>query len=243
MAYAVLTRDAADVGPYAAALASLGLEVVPMPVTAIVAPADPGALRRAMVAGPFDGVVVTSRRVAAALADAARACGVQLPAVWAVGEATRAALAGAGIAAQCMDGVRDGAELGRSLVATRSRQRVLVPRAEEGREELVAILRAAGWEVVEVIAYRTVALAATDPARARGAALLEAGEAAVCCVFAPSQVAALGHAVAAATAWVAIGETTAAALRAAGAVRVAVADAPTPEGIAKAAGAVYRSRP
>lgn len=243
MAYAVLTRDAADVGPYAAALAPLGLEVVAMPVTTIVAPADPGALRRALIAGPFDGVVVTSRRVAAALAEAAGACGVPLPAVWAVGEATRAALAGAGIAARCIVGVRDGAELGRALVAAGPRQRALVPRAEDGREELVATLRAAGWDVAEVIAYRTVAIAATDPARARGAALLATGEAAVCCVFAPSQVAALGGAVSAATGWVAIGETTAAALRAAGAGRVAVADAPTPEGIAKAAGAVYRSEP
>ena len=245
MAYAVLTRDEADVGPYAVALAPLGLEVVPMPVTRTAPPVDAGALRRALIAGPFDCVVVTSRRVAAELADAARACGVQLPTVWAVGEATRAALARAGIAAVCADGVRDGEGLGRALVVG-SPQRVLVPRAEDGRDEPIATLRAAGWAVTDVIAYRTVAVGASDPARARGAAMLAAGAAAMCCVFAPSQVVALGSAVAAGGAtlvWVAIGETTATALRAAGAVRVAVAAAPTPEGIANAAGAVYRSEP
>ena len=53
--------------------------------------------------------------------------------------------------------VRDGAELARALVASRdlAGKRVLVPRAEDGRDEALEILRAAGAEVVDVIAYRT----------------------------------------------------------------------------------------
>jgi uroporphyrinogen-III synthase len=118
--------------------------------------------------------------------------------------------------------------------------RVLVPRAAEGREEAMAILAAAGAEIDDVIAYRTVAAPPDDPAIARGRALLGAGEAAVCVVFAPSQVAALAAlGPLPALPFAAIGETTAAALRAAGAVAVAVAATPTPAGIATAVGSVY----
>jgi uroporphyrinogen-III synthase len=71
-------------------------------------------------------------------------------------------------------------------------------------------------------------------------------------VFAPSQVSALqgvlAHggttlaAVAAATAFCAIGETTAQALRSAGIEHVSIASAPTPEGMAQAVRSVYPTR-
>jgi uroporphyrinogen-III synthase len=144
--------------------------------------------------------------------------------------------------------VSDGAELARALIAARAvaGQRVLVPRAQDGRTDALELLRAAGAEVVEVIAYRTVPTAADDPAVVRGAELLRRGEATVCAMFAPSQVTALAAIVGpldvVATAFCAIGETTAAALRAAGAGRVAIAPSPTPAGIAHAASAVYPPR-
>jgi uroporphyrinogen-III synthase len=154
------------------------------------------------------------------------------------------ALAEAGIPAVVPVGVRDGATLARALVEARAiaGKRVLVPRAEEGREEAIAILREAGAEVEAIAAYRTVAAAADDPALAEGLGLLRRGAAAVCAVFAPSQVAALDALVgvrAITARFAAIGETTATALRAAGATVVAVAEAPTPEGLAKAVSAVY----
>jgi len=125
-------------------------------------------------------------------------------------------------------------------------RRVLVPRAEGGREEAIALLRAAGAEVEEVVAYRTEATPAGDPALAEGRAALAAGDAAICVVFAPSQVAALaalvGPAALTALPFAAIGETTAAALRAAGAGAVAVARTPTPAGIASAVASVYPRR-
>src|SRR5438309_2158676 len=90
-----------------------------------------------------------------------------------------------------------------------------------------AVLAPLGLDVVDVIAYRTVAVARDDPAITRGAELLAAGQAAVCAVFAPSQVAALAAIAGAlgglATRFCAIGETTAAAVRAAGVAAVAVA--------------------
>jgi uroporphyrinogen-III synthase len=194
--------------------------------------------------------MVASPRAAAELVRVRDELRAELPTVWAVGEATRRVLVAARIPAIHPPGVRDGAELARKLVDTGARQ-VLAPRAEEGRDEAIAILRAASVVVDDVIAYRTLPVPAGDARPSRGLALLAAARAAVLVLFAPSQVAALvgllgtRSVTLAATraALVAIGETTAAAVRAFSVVDVAVADAPTPEGIAKAVAAVYRSDP
>jgi uroporphyrinogen-III synthase len=167
--------------------------------------------------------------------------------VWAVGPATERALTAAGIPARVPPVARDAATLARTLVAERSLagQRVLVPRAEDGREEAIAILREAGALVDAITAYRTVPADADDPALAHGLTLLRNGEVAVCAVFAPSQVAALDTLVGVrriSAPFAAIGETTATALRAAGAAMVTVAEAPTPERLAKAVSAVYPLR-
>jgi uroporphyrinogen-III synthase len=241
MAFAVLTRDPADAAVYAAALAPL--EVVAMPVTRTVAALDPEELRRLLAAG-VDAIVIASPRAAQQLAHAAVA---DLPAVWAVGPATQRALEIAKIAARVPQGVRDGVELARALIAGGEvrGKKILVPRAEEGRTEPLELLRAAGAEVIEVIAYRTVPAPADDPLLARGRQVLVDGQAAVCCVFAPSQVAALEKLVPLGelrTRFCAIGETTAAAVKAGGIAEVAVAPAPTPEGMAQAVRSVYPAR-
>jgi uroporphyrinogen-III synthase len=249
MAYAVVTRDRQGAAPYAAALAPLGLEVVAMPVTRTAPPADPDALARALARGGHAAIVCASARGAAALAAAAAAAAVPaaaLPEVWAVGPATARALEAAGLRAIAPPGVRDAGSLARALTAVRALAgaRVLVPRAEDGRDEAIAQLRAAGAEIDDVVAYRTVAAPADDPALAEGRVLLAAGGAAVCVVLAPSQVAALAALVALPPLpFAAIGETTAAALRAAGATRLAVAATPTPAGIASAVRSVYPRTP
>jgi uroporphyrinogen III methyltransferase/synthase len=227
MAFAVLTRDPADAQAYAAALAPL--EVVAMPVTRTVE--VPGALAGATA----DLAMVMSPRAAHQLAKAALDIDV-----WAVGPATKRALEIAKLRAHVPADVADGVALARALVKTGIRgKRVLVPRAEEGRTEPLDILRAAGAEVIDVIAYRTVEAVPDDP---RGRQLLESGQAAVCCVFAPSQVTALARLVdlrGVRTHFCAIGETTAAAVRDAGIPEVAIAPSPTPEGMAQAVRAVY----
>ncbi len=258
MARAVLTRDPVDAQAYASALAPLGLSVVAMPVTRTAPPADRDALARTLAEGEFAAIVVASPRAAHELARAlagvagTRTAMPAVPAVWAVGPATKRALDIAKLPAHLPAGVRDGAELARTLVATHqlAGRRVLVPRAEEGRVDIREILRAAGAEVVDVIAYRTLAVAPDDPALAEGAELLVRGGAAICAVFAPSQVRALAATMAArdhelaalVTGFCAIGETTAAALREAGVRDVAIAEVPTPEGMARAVGSVYPSR-
>jgi len=220
---AILTRD--DVAAYARALAPL--EVIALPVTRTAPPHDPDALARAL-AEPHDAVLVASAR-------AARCVLGTTAEVWAVGPATAALFP----AAHTPE-VADGASLARALLAARGPVRVLVPRAEEGREDAVAILRAAGAHVIEAIAYRTVAVPAGDPSLAAGLAALPGAD--VIVVFAPSQVAALAALVAPlAGTFVAIGPTTAAALRDRG-IEPAIAAAPTPEGIANAVASVYPAR-
>ena len=225
MGLAILTRE--DVAAYARALAPL--EVIALPVTRTEPPPDPDALARAL-AEPHDAVLVASAR-------AARCVLGTTAEVWAVGPATAALFP----AARTPD-VADAASLAHALLAARGPIRVLVPRAEEGREEAVAILRTAGAHVIEAIAYRTAVVPAGDPTLAAGLAALPRAD--VIVVFAPSQVAALAMIVslrALTGTFVAIGPTTAAALRDHG-IEPAVAAAPTPEGIANAVAAVYPTR-
>jgi uroporphyrinogen-III synthase len=241
--FAVFTREIDASTAYSTVLAPLGLEIVPMPLTRTEAPRDPHALARALEAGGHAAIFVASARAAAALI-AARGHAA-LPEVWAVGPATLRALTAGGITAMHPDSAHDGASLAHALIAKRelSGRRVLFPRAEDGREEAMSILRAATVGIDDVIAYRTVASPADDPALARGRELLLADRAAVCVVFAPSQVAALtaliGPLTDRATLFAAIGDTTAAVLREGGVANVAVASSPTPEGLANAIAAVY----
>jgi uroporphyrinogen-III synthase len=236
---AVLTRE--DIAPYAAALATLGFETVAMPVTQQFAePADRDALVRALQRGPFAAIVVASRHAAIVLASAVRRSSREFGEVWAVGPATKLALDLEGLASHYPAEVHDGAELARALIAARDLrgQRVLVPHAEQGRTEAIELLRAAGADVVHVIAYRTHAVAADHPTVSAGRELLTSHGAAVCAVFAPSQVAALaaivGPLAEVPTQFCAIGETTGAALRAAGVTEPSIAPTPTPDGLVAA---------
>lgn len=241
MACAIVTRDAEGVAPYVAVLASLGLDAIAMPVTRIEL--FDGVLRSALTGGPFTAIVCASPRVADALV--AERSG-RLPEVWALGFATARVLEDAGITAITDPAAKDARTLATAMLAHRSwdRERVLIPRAAEGRRELIDALADAGALVDTVDIYQTVSTPAGNPEIARGLALLPS--ASVVCLFAPSQVAALDQLVGILTLpcpLVAIGETTAAALREAGAGVVAVAATPTPDGLAKAVATVYpRSR-
>lgn len=248
MPFAVVTRELDAHSGYIATLAVLGLDVVAMPVTHTEPPRDQGALARALEHGGHVAVVIASARAAAALAKVVEHGARQLPEVWAVGPATKRALAAAGIRAQQPPNAHDGASLAQAMVSSRdlAGRRVLVPRAEDGRDDAIAVLRAAGAEIVDIVAYRTVPTPPDDASIAEGKALLLASRAAVCAVFAPSQVAALitvvGPLAHLRTSFVAIGDTTGAVLREAGVTAVSVATSPTPEGLANAVAAVYPGR-
>ncbi len=241
MPWAVITRDADAAAPYAAVLAGLGLETIALPVTRIEV--IPNALEPALARRDHVAIAITSPRAADIVATASETSGTRLPEVWAIGAATARVLEQRGIVAIVDTAVTDGASLARAMTTRRSlaNQRVLVPRAVDGRPELAEALAGAGAIVDTVDIYRTVS-AIDDPAIADDLARVRSGAAAVICVFAPSQVSALDAAVPIRTLscpFAAIGETTASALRAAGAGDIGVADAPTPEGMANAVRAVY----
>jgi uroporphyrinogen-III synthase len=252
---AILTREPEVAAPYAAALEPLGLAAIAMPVTKFDPAGDEDRARLATAATHlerYDAILIASPRAAEALiaamgGDVTGLWGATAPKVWAIGAASQAALARAGVTAS-VPPKADAAGLADAVIAGGMARRILLPRAEGGRDEGIAALEAAGATVDAITAYRTVAIAVDDPAIADGLAALDRGPALIA-LFAPSQVTALdsilaarggGSLAALGCPLVAIGATTAAAITAAGATVAAAADAPTPEGMAKAAAAVYR---
>jgi uroporphyrinogen III methyltransferase/synthase len=167
-----VTRPREQAGPTVAALSAAGARVVEVPVVRTVGPADGGeALRRAAASvGGYAWVVFTSanavRRFVPLLRDG-RALGAVLLA--AVGEATASALAGLHLVADLVPAQAGEPGSGASgLVAAfpdapAGGGRVLFPRAAGARRVLPDGLRAKGWEVHEVEAYRTEPAPAPPP--------------------------------------------------------------------------------
>lgn len=226
----VVTRELPRVAALATRVATLGGHVTALPVTRI----EQDDLRLGAL-DVYDAVIAASANAVPCVVDALRARA--LP-VFVIGAATAEAFAAHGIVATT-PGRADATGVAEAVLA-RAPRRVLWPRAQDGRDDGIELLRAAGVHVDAPIAYRSVPRAPDDPALAAGLAILP--RAAVVCVYAPSQAAAL-HALAplpTLTALiVAIGETTAAALRALGANVAAVAASPDADAMAMAIAAVY----
>lgn len=162
-----VTRPRHQAGAFRAALESAGARVVEVPVIDVADPEDGGdALRRAAaeIAG-YHWVAFTSanavRRLLPLLRDVRSLAGVG---VAAVGEATARALVELGVTADLVAEPSTAEGLvavfpdpplstGPDVLGAR----VLFPRAAEARPTLAAGLGARGWEVDEVVAYRTVA--------------------------------------------------------------------------------------
>lgn len=241
----VVTRDAQAAGELAAWLAPDGVAVVPLPLTRIVpATAEEAEALAALAASrPWPAAVAASRHAAAALARALAEAGAQPARLVAVGDATRRELARHRLAAE-VPARADASGLAAHLLAGSPPAAVLWPRAAEGRTEGVDLLRAAGVEVVDPVAYRTEPVDADDPAVQAGLAAL--WRAAAVCVYAPSQVEALhrlGALVSLRAPLVAVGATTAAAVAARGAAVAATAAAPDAAAMARAVVGVLPRRP
>jgi uroporphyrinogen III methyltransferase/synthase len=222
----VVTRPRERSDDLASGLAAAGAEVVVLPVIAITGPLDPGPLEEAAGrAGDYDWIVFSSvsavDRFLALLRDGRALGGARLAAV---GPATAAALAGRHLVADLVP-LGATAEALVAAMPDAHRGRILFPRAADARDVIGPGLRAKGWEVDEVEAYRTVTARASDGATT---ALLEAAATADVITFgSPSAVAAYlalaGGRVPATVAC--IGPVTAAAAEGAGlVVDVAAAD-------------------
>ena len=153
----VVTRARSQASELVTALDAAGAVCVEVPTIDVVDPEDGGSALRLAAAhlATYDWVVFASAngvsRLCALLSDA-RAFG---PArVAAVGPGTASALADFGVVADLVP----RSAVAESLVEAMGRGpgRVLLARAAEGRDVLPAGLRAAGWEVDEVAAYRTL---------------------------------------------------------------------------------------
>lgn len=226
----LVPRPAAGVSPAAVALAAAGAEAVVVPLVETVPPEDPTPVDDVLLAlgaGWYGWLVVTSQAAVPVLEQRAGHAGRTLAAivadagvhVAAVGPGTARALREAGVPPAL---VPTGESTARALVATwpalpssqdgttGPAQRVLFPRGDLAAPTLADGLRARGWQVDDVVAYRTVPAAPPSPdVRAAwadgsiGAALLTSAS------TVRELVAQLG-APPAGTALVAIGPTTAA---------------------------------
>jgi uroporphyrinogen III methyltransferase/synthase len=153
----VVTRARDQASEAVALLRGTGAEVVELPMIEFAPPSDGGAALRdaARRLGSFDWVVFTSanavERLFADMRDA-RAFGTARVAV--VGAKTGEALARHGVVADLVperfvaEGLLDAFPAGKGTV--------LLPRAEVARDVLPDGLRAKGWQVEVVGAYRTV---------------------------------------------------------------------------------------
>jgi uroporphyrinogen III methyltransferase / synthase len=160
----VVTRPRSRASELVSGLVASGAAVIELPVIAIADPADSGAALRAEAAraADYDWVVFTSvpavERFVDVLRDGRALGSARLAAV---GPATAEALAARHLVADLVPPVHTAAGLVDAMAAPGAPGgRVLFPRALEARDTLARGLRDRGWEVTEVVAYRTVA--ATD---------------------------------------------------------------------------------
>ena len=201
-------------------LTRAGAVPIALPLVQIVAPSDGGAGLGAALSElqTFEWLVVTSANGAARVREALESC-AQRPKVAAVGEATNLALGGiADFVPTQANGETLAAEFGHGV------GRVLVAQAEQTDGAVTAALRRSGWQVTEVVAYKTLALQpeahALDLASSADAIIFASGSAAkswaATGAICPSVV-------------VAIGEKTAAVARSLRVSVSAVAAEPTAE--------------
>ncbi len=244
----LITRSPARAEGVVRALEGLGAEAVVAATTTIVDVVGPArsALLAALLAGSkFDWILFTSangvRACQRILLESDRDCQVLAGArIAAMGEATAAALLDCGLRADLQAISGSSEDLARQLLASASpgTPSILFPRAQGGRDEAIALLRAAGCELQLHEAYASETVAANDPALADALAQLSGDKLDGVVFFAPSQLHALLErspesmkALSSLAVIAAIGATTAEALAEVGLQANAVADEPTTKDI------------
>jgi uroporphyrinogen III methyltransferase / synthase len=156
-----VTRPAEEEDGLAPLLTAAGAAPLVLPLVAIAAPPDVHPLQAAVAAlDSYDWVVFTSANAVRALTNAGGGA-TPVARVAAVGPATAQAVRDLlGWRVDVVPGRHMGGEIVAAMQAAGlgGGQRVLWPRAEAAREELPRDLRAAGANVDDPVAYRTVAL-------------------------------------------------------------------------------------
>jgi len=251
----VVTRAREQAGELIRRLEELGAEVLLKPSVAFAEPEEISGLDRALRSlDTFHWVVFTSQNAVRFVCRRCRALGIEWsqgvarPRVAAVGPATAAAAREEGLPADRVASRHSGEalvqELGKQIVGSR----VFLPRSDRARPALPGALRAAGAEVVEVVAYRTVA-----PGGGEDAVLekIQSGEVDVIAFASPSAFhhlrAELGgeamSLISGRVAFAAIGPVTAKALREAGLPVEIEAGESTAAGLARAIAGYFGGLP
>lgn len=160
----VVTRAAEQATELVERFERLGAEVVLLPTVALRDPEDWAPLDRELERlTEFDWLIFTSQNAVRYFSRRCRELGLSSssaqssgPRVAAVGPATSEAAAREGLRVDYVAKRHSGESLAEELKAAVAGCRVLLPRSDSARGDLPAALRAAGADVVEVIAYRTV---------------------------------------------------------------------------------------
>jgi uroporphyrinogen-III synthase len=198
------TRPQEQAAELSRLLSQAGFDVVEAPAIEIVPawePAELGSVREDLSRGAFEWVVLASQNAAHGLED-------QLPGTNLVCGTSTAHALGLKPKVQ-LDKFSATAALEALRPLVRPGQRVLVPRAADGRDELIDGLHALGIEVTARVAYNTAFVAAS-------AQRLREGGVDVVTLCSPSAVRSLAPAIDARSILVCLGETTAEAARLAG---------------------------
>ena len=159
----IVTRPRGMISGMAARLRKLGAEVLELPSIETKAREDQGALEGALGdIGAYSWLVFTSPTGVRVFLDVLKAAGRDVRClaglkIAAIGPGTRKELSDRYITVDFMPGVYDGETLGRELAEIVSEgDRILIPRAALGNEELVAELEKAGAEVTDIATYDTI---------------------------------------------------------------------------------------
>ncbi len=149
-------------------LEQLGAEILFLPAVGFADPLDCAPLDRAIAALPqFHWLLFTSQNAVRFFVKRCRALGrmpgAGQPLVAAVGPATAAAAEKEGLRVDYVAGRFRGAALAEELGARLAGKRVLLPRSDRASGDLPGALAGQGADVVDVVAYRTVAPHSFDP--------------------------------------------------------------------------------
>ncbi|MGH2616172.1 MAG: hydroxymethylbilane synthase [Thermomicrobiales bacterium] len=168
----VVTRARRQAGPLMEALAARGAKPLPLPVIRVEPVADTSVLDAALRGagdGAFEWIVFTSVNAIDVVGSRMDALDLRpehlaTARVAAVGDATAAAAAGAGLNVGLVPDTATGGALAAALrMVAKSGARVLYPRSAIGRDDLPQALRAAGLDVVTIDVYRTLPEPDIDP--------------------------------------------------------------------------------
>jgi uroporphyrinogen III methyltransferase / synthase len=160
----LVTRPRDQAAELVERLEAMGAEAIEAPMIRIAPPEDYGPLDEACLkAGSFDWIIFSSANAVDSFIQRLLATPLDLRALGtvklcAVGPATAERLAANGLKVDLTPGEFRGESVARALAETGNVRglKILLPRADIGREIVAEELRKQGAEVTEVVAYRTV---------------------------------------------------------------------------------------